>query len=56
MDNRDLAMPKTQYHTMIGQFKHREEQTELQEALVYLKLREESCNQRKALIFAKKYK
>ena len=52
---RDLGMPSHQYHTMLGQFKHREEQTEIQEALVYLKLREYQCDQRKALIFAKKY-
>lgn len=39
---------------MIDKFKQREEQTSLQEALVYLKLREFECDNSKALIFAKK--
>jgi len=55
MDNKQkLNLQAEQYQSMIQKFKQREEQTSLQEALVYLKLRDYQCDNSKALIFAKK--
>jgi hypothetical protein len=50
-----LNLRGNQYNEMIAKFKNREEQTSLEEALVYLKLRELDCDNSRALIFAKKY-
>jgi hypothetical protein len=50
-----LNLRGDQYSEMIAKFKNREEQTSLEEALVYLKLRDLDCDNSRALIFAKKY-
>jgi hypothetical protein len=56
MDNKfKINLRGEQYREMIEKFKSREEQTSLEEALVYLKLREFECENSRALIFAKKY-
>lgn len=55
MSNTKLNLKGNQEETLIQQFKNREEQTSLEEALVYLKLRNHKCNSSKALIFSKKY-
>jgi hypothetical protein len=49
-----LNLRGDQYNEMIAKFKNREEQTSLEEALVYLKLRDLECDNSRALIFAKK--
>lgn len=49
-----LQLKGNNYQTLIGKFREREDQTHIQEALVYLKLRDHKCDNRRSLIFSQK--